>query len=74
MNMLDGPPFQSREFVCFAFLSDRWCYYIWFNNEIDRASQKRDQLAKQVEELKKFIDLRRSPGTKGNLVEKKRSC
>ena len=72
MKALDGPPFQSREFVCFAFLSDRWCYYIWLNNEIDRASQKRDQLAKQVEEL--TIDLRRSPGTKGNFAEKKRSC
>ncbi len=46
-------------------------YYIWLNNEIDRANQKRDLLAKQVEELKKFIDLEKKFRDQKESLQKK---
>ncbi|MDE3244983.1 MAG: PilN domain-containing protein [Acidobacteriota bacterium] len=46
-------------------------YYIWLNNEISRANQKRDQLAKQVEELKKYIDLEKKFRDQKEILQKK---
>lgn len=46
-------------------------YYIWLNNEIDRSNQKRDQLAKQVEELKKYIDLEKKLRDQKEAMQKK---
>lgn len=46
-------------------------YYIWLNNEISRSNQKRDQLAKQVEELKKFIDLEKKFRDQKEILQKK---
>ncbi len=46
-------------------------YYIWLNNEIDRANQKRDTLAKQVEELKKYIDLEKKFRDQKEALQKK---
>ena len=46
-------------------------YYIWLNNEIDRANQKRDLLAKQVEELKKYIDLEKKFRDQKESLQKK---
>ena len=46
-------------------------YYIWLNNDIDRSNQKRDQLAKQVEELKKYIDLEKKFRDQKEILQKK---
>ncbi len=46
-------------------------YYIWLTNQIDRSNQKRDQLAKQVEELKKYIDLEKKLRDQKEAMQKK---
>lgn len=46
-------------------------YYIWLTNQIDRSNQKRDQLAKQVEELKKYIDLEKKLRDQKEALQKK---
>lgn len=46
-------------------------YYIWLNNEISRSNLKRDQLSKQVEDLKKFIDMEKKFRDQKEALQKK---
>ena len=45
--------------------------WIWLDNEINRANQKRNQLAAQVEELKKYIDLEKKFRDQKEILQKK---